>query len=55
VRDGALDDPLQRNFQWFSFVGGDDMYFGNDRLGLVRDAVLRRLALQRGVAAPSSS
>jgi 2-hydroxychromene-2-carboxylate isomerase len=24
------------------FVGGDDMYFGNDRLGLVRDAVLRR-------------
>ncbi|MFO1394965.1 MAG: 2-hydroxychromene-2-carboxylate isomerase [Steroidobacteraceae bacterium] len=27
------------------FVGGDDMYFGNDRLGLVRDAVLR---LQRG-------
>ena len=23
------------------FVGGDDMYFGNDRLGLVRDAVLR--------------
>ena len=26
------------------FVGGDDMYFGNDRLGLVRDAVLRRRA-----------
>ena len=26
------------------FVGGDDMYFGNDRLGLVREAVLRRLA-----------
>ena len=24
------------------FVGGDDMYFGNDRLQLVRDAVLRR-------------
>jgi 2-hydroxychromene-2-carboxylate isomerase len=24
------------------FVDGDDMYFGNDRLGLVRDAVLRR-------------
>jgi len=24
------------------FVGGDDMYFGNDRLELVRDAVLRR-------------
>jgi 2-hydroxychromene-2-carboxylate isomerase len=29
------------------FVGGDDMYFGNDRLGLVRDAVLRRLAQMR--------
>ena len=26
------------------FVGGDDMYFGNDRLPLVRAAVLRRLA-----------
>ena len=26
------------------FVGGDDMYFGNDRLELVRDAVLRRKA-----------
>jgi 2-hydroxychromene-2-carboxylate isomerase len=26
------------------FVGGDDMYFGNDRLPLVRDAVLRRRA-----------
>lgn len=26
------------------FVGGDDMYFGNDRLPLVREAVLRRLA-----------
>ena len=24
------------------FVDGDDMYFGNDRLGLVREAVLRR-------------
>jgi 2-hydroxychromene-2-carboxylate isomerase len=24
------------------FVAQDDMYFGNDRLGLVRDAVLRR-------------
>ena len=24
------------------FVGGDDMYFGNDRLPLIRDAVLRR-------------
>jgi 2-hydroxychromene-2-carboxylate isomerase len=26
------------------FVGGDDMYFGNDRLPLVREAVQRRLA-----------
>jgi 2-hydroxychromene-2-carboxylate isomerase len=26
------------------FVGGNDMYFGNDRLELVRDAVLRRKA-----------
>ena len=26
------------------FVGGDDMYFGNDRLELVRDAVIRRLS-----------
>jgi 2-hydroxychromene-2-carboxylate isomerase len=26
------------------FVGGDDMYFGNDRLTLVREAVLRRQA-----------
>jgi 2-hydroxychromene-2-carboxylate isomerase len=24
------------------FVGGDDMYFGNDRIPLVKDAVLRR-------------
>ena len=23
-------------------VGGDDMYFGNDRMPLIRDAVLRR-------------
>jgi 2-hydroxychromene-2-carboxylate isomerase len=29
------------------FVGGDDMYFGNDRLELVRDAVLRRRATSR--------
>lgn len=26
------------------FVDGDDMYFGNDRMGLVREAVLRRKA-----------
>ena len=25
------------------FVGGHDMYFGNDRLPLVREAVLQRL------------
>ena len=24
------------------FVGGDDMYFGNDRMPLIRDAVLQR-------------
>jgi 2-hydroxychromene-2-carboxylate isomerase len=30
------------------FVGGDDMYFGNDRLDLVRDAVLRRQAAGPG-------
>jgi len=28
------------------FVGGNDMYFGNDRLPLVRDAVLRRQAAE---------
>lgn len=26
------------------FVDGDDMYFGNDRMGLIREAVLRRKA-----------
>jgi 2-hydroxychromene-2-carboxylate isomerase len=30
------------------FVGGDDMYFGNDRLVLVRDAVLHRRAAPAG-------
>lgn len=30
------------------FVGGDDMYFGNDRLVLVHEAVLRRQAMERG-------
>ena len=34
------------------FVGGDDMYFGNDRLPLVREAVLRRLGRPRPVPAP---
>jgi 2-hydroxychromene-2-carboxylate isomerase len=29
------------------FVGGDDMYFGNDRLLLVREAVRRRQAAER--------
>lgn len=28
------------------FVGGDDMYFGNDRMPLIKDAVLRRRARQ---------
>jgi 2-hydroxychromene-2-carboxylate isomerase len=32
------------------FVDGDDMYFGNDRLDLVRDAVQRRQAAARGRA-----
>lgn len=27
-RDGALADPLQRNFQWFGYVGGDDLRAG---------------------------
>jgi len=30
------------------FVDGNDMYFGNDRLGLVREAVLRRQAQPAG-------
>ena len=32
---GALGSPT-------TFVGGDDMYFGNDRLPLMRDPVIRR-------------
>ena len=35
IARGAFGSPTM-------FVGGDDMYFGNDRLELVRDAVLRR-------------
>jgi 2-hydroxychromene-2-carboxylate isomerase len=35
VRRGGFGSPT-------IFVGGDDMYFGNDRLDLVRDAVLSR-------------
>jgi 2-hydroxychromene-2-carboxylate isomerase len=34
IRRGGFGTPTV-------FVGGGDMYFGNDRLGLVRDAVLR--------------
>jgi 2-hydroxychromene-2-carboxylate isomerase len=36
IRHGGFGSPT-------IFVGGDDMYFGNDRLPLVRDAVLRKL------------
>ena len=32
------------------FVGGDDLYFGNDRLPLVRAALLQRLAANRADA-----
>ena len=39
IKRGAFGSPT-------IFVAGDDMYFGNDRLPLVREAVLRR----RGVA-----
>jgi 2-hydroxychromene-2-carboxylate isomerase len=35
IQRGAFGSPT-------FFVGGDDMYFGNDRLVLVREAVLRR-------------
>jgi 2-hydroxychromene-2-carboxylate isomerase len=34
------------------FVGGNDMYFGNDRLGLVRDAVRRRQQAQAAGGKP---
>jgi 2-hydroxychromene-2-carboxylate isomerase len=37
IRRGGFGSPT-------IFVGGDDMYFGNDRLPLVRAAVLRRRA-----------
>ena len=36
IRRGGFGSPTM-------FVNGDDMYFGNDRLPLVREAVLRRL------------
>jgi len=35
IRRGGFGSPT-------IFVGGDDMYFGNDRLPLVREAILRR-------------
>jgi 2-hydroxychromene-2-carboxylate isomerase len=34
IRRGGFGSPTM-------FVGGDDMYFGNDRLALVREALLR--------------
>ena len=36
IRRGAFGSP--------TFFVGDDMYFGNDRLPLVRSAVLRAIA-----------
>jgi 2-hydroxychromene-2-carboxylate isomerase len=42
IRRGGFGSPTM-------FVGGTDMYFGNDRLVLVREAMLRRRA---GTAAP---
>ncbi|RPI13456.1 MAG: 2-hydroxychromene-2-carboxylate isomerase [Lysobacterales bacterium] len=52
IASPAIKDALKRNTDEVIarggfgsptiFVGGDDMYFGNDRLVLVRDAVLRR-------------
>ena len=46
IRRGGFGSPTM-------FVGGDDMYFGNDRLELVRAAVLRRLPRRADV--PSTS
>jgi 2-hydroxychromene-2-carboxylate isomerase len=52
INDQANKDKLRNNTQELIdrggfgsptiFVGGDDMYFGNDRMPLIRDAVLRR-------------
>jgi 2-hydroxychromene-2-carboxylate isomerase len=42
IRRGGFGSPTM-------FVGGTDMYFGNDRLVLVREAILRRRA---GTTAP---
>lgn len=51
INDPAIKDQLRRNTDELVarggfgtptlFVGGDDMYFGNDRLHLVREALLR--------------
>jgi len=51
ANDQTLKDALRANTEEAAargafgsptiFVGGDDMYFGNDRLPLVRDAILR--------------
>ncbi|HZZ35235.1 MAG TPA: 2-hydroxychromene-2-carboxylate isomerase [Caulobacteraceae bacterium] len=55
ITDQAVKDQLKANTDEVMrrggfgsptiFVGGDDMYFGNDRLELVRDAIERRMAL----------
>jgi 2-hydroxychromene-2-carboxylate isomerase len=52
INDQANKDKLRNNTQELidrggfgsptMFVGGDDMYFGNDRMPLIREAVLRR-------------
>ena len=52
IADPKIKDQLRRNTEEVIarggfgsptiFVGGDDMYFGNDRMPLIRDAVLRR-------------
>lgn len=54
IAQSAIKDALRANAEELMrrggfgsptiFVGGDDMYFGNDRLPLVREAVLRRRA-----------
>jgi 2-hydroxychromene-2-carboxylate isomerase len=54
IADQAVKDQLKANTEEVMrrggfgsptiFVGGDDMYFGNDRLELVRDAVVRQMA-----------
>jgi 2-hydroxychromene-2-carboxylate isomerase len=55
IADQAVKDQLKANTDEVMrrggfgsptiFVGGDDMYFGNDRLPLVRAAIERKLAL----------